>query len=51
MSGIFLDIVVVDPCGTDGLGVEQPDEHGKLQNIVEGDKVEDEPGKLVDHVE
>ena len=51
MSRILLDVVVVDPCGTLALGVEEPDEHGQLEHIVEGDEVEHEAGELVDHVE
>ena len=31
--------------------MEQPDKHGKLEHVVEGDEVEDETSKLVNHVE
>ena len=48
---ILLDVVRVDPGGANGLRVEQPDKHGKLEHVVEGDEVEDETSKLVNHVE
>lgn len=48
--GIFLDVVVVDPGGADGLRVEEPDQYCQLQHIVERDKVKHEASELVDHV-
>jgi hypothetical protein len=51
VTSIFFDVVVVYPRGTLALGVEEPDENGELEHVVEGDEVEDEAGELVDHVE
>lgn len=51
VTSIFFDVVVVYPRGTLALGVEEPDEDGELEHVVEGDEVEDEAGELVDHVE
>jgi hypothetical protein len=51
VTSIFFDVAVVYPRGTLALGVEEPDEDGELEQVVEGDEVEDEAGELVDHVE
>ena len=51
MTSIFLDVVVVYPCGPLALGVEKPDKDGELEHIVEGNEVKDEAGELIDHVE
>jgi hypothetical protein len=51
VSGVLLDVVVVDPGSAHRLRVEQPDQDCQLQHIVEGDEVEDKARELVDHIE
>jgi hypothetical protein len=51
VTSIFFEAVVVYPGGTLALGVEEQDEDGELEHVVEGDEVEDEAGELIDHVE
>ena len=49
MSGVGVDQLLVDVCGSLESGVEQPDESGDLEHIVEGNEVKDEAGELVSH--
>ena len=42
VTSIFFDVVAVYPRGTLALGMEEPDEDGELEHVVEGDEVEDE---------
>jgi hypothetical protein len=51
VTSIFFDVVIVNPRGTLALEVEEPDEDGELEHVVEGDEMEDEAGELVDHIE
>ena len=51
MTGVGFDVQSIDDWSAKGRGVEEPDEGGKLEHVVERDEVEDEAGELVDHVE
>ena len=51
MARVGTDVVVVNPGRPLALRVEKPDQNRQLQHIVEWDKVQDETGKLVDHIE
>ena len=51
MSGVGVDQLLVDVCGSLESGVEQPDESCDLEHIVEGNEVKDEAGELVSHGE
>ena len=48
---IGLNVFIVDVGGSVESGVEEDDQGGQLEHVVEGDQVENESGKLVDHAE